>query len=278
MIVQQHFFENYTPWQEWYESEQGAFALDCALHLTKHMLSYWPRRGHRVLYIHFDHWKHIELFWESGFDVCGVSPSQAFSQIVPQHLQHMVESTLVRPAALDQFPFENKSFDFVVINLLPASALYPPLHSVLAEVARLAAKGILIQTWNPFSYLGLQHRWLKKHLPSFLQESPWFTWRDICHTLRAQVRTLYGTPPHVCTRSTLIAPLSTWKVQKTWKRHIYNCNKVIFPCAMGALMQMRLTFAEGIPLTGTPLRVNVLKDMRPVIEGAKRSKRTRINP
>ncbi len=279
MTTKESFFENYLPWQEWYESKQGVFALDCALHLTKHMLSHWPRRGHTLLQIHFDHWKSLELFWESGFDVCGIAPSEAFIHTVPQHLQHMLETTLARPTALDQLPFEDKSYDYVVLNLMPMISLYPALHNMLAEALRIAAKGILIQCWNPFSCLGMLRTYHKKSLPPFLQQGPWFTWRDICHTLRTQVKILHGGQAHLRTKSTLYAPYASWGIQKKWAHflHMHNINKAILPSALGALMQIRLTLNEALPLTGSPLRIKVLKKMAPAIEGVERSKSHRLH-
>ncbi len=273
MTAEEHFFEDYQPWRTWYESEQGAFALDCTLHLTERMLSHWPRRRHTVLHIHFEHWKTIELLWGSGFDVCVISPSEAFSQSVPQHVRHMLSGTLARPAALDHLPFENDSFDYVIMHLQPATRLYPPLHAMFAEMLRIATKGVLLQGWNPCSFLGIQHTWHKKNMPPFLQAGPWFTWRDICHTLRAEARIVYDMQGHIRTKSTLIGPLGTWKPAKKSISFspIRNINAAILPGAIGGCMQVRFTFTEGIPLTGTALRVKVLQDMTPAMEGAKRS-------
>ncbi len=266
MIEHEIFFEDYQPWQTWYTTEQGLFALAAALRLTKRMLSPWSRRGHSILHIHFDHWKTLELFWESGLDVSAVAPSLAFLESIPTHLRHMIDCSIVRPKALNQLSFADKSYDYVALTLMPPVDNYPPLHSILSEISRIATKGILVQIWNPCSILKIQNTFNSADLPSFFLNKPWFTWRDVCHTLRKQIQ--YN-QVRLHTRSILFGSINTWKNTS----YLRKLNSLALICPLGAMLQVRASFAEGIPLSGTALHLKILgKEMSPLIKGAERTK------
>ncbi len=248
---------------EWYNGEQGTFALACALRLTQHMLSPWARRGHTVLDMGCSHPQILQCFWESGLDVSAITPSLAHEEILKQHLNGKVA---VHMGNLEQLPFDDKSFDYVTLMALPRCTL-STLHCIYNEAVRLSSKGVLFQFWNSFSFNGLQKYWRQASLAPFLQQDLWCSWRDA----RALIRNLvYGLSPvnTLHTGSTLLAPYCTWKKTSWWR----TCNEVIWSLPVGAVVQLRLSNATARPLTGIPLDFSSLltKRVRPatVVEQA----------
>ncbi len=259
------------------------YLLASSLHLSKKMFSHWPRRGSTFLQIHAMHWKKLELLWESGFDVSALVPAETFMLHAPTNICHSIDVHILRAKALDTIPFADKSFDYVALNLAPihtesdsdaavhtekiTPVSFPPLHAMLSEALRVSSKGVIVQCLNPFSMAGLQYKCLKKSLPPFLAQASWFAWRDVCNTL--QTLTQNGT---MYTSSILLGPVNTWKPVLTAEK----INATIIRGAMGALMQVRLNHAEGLPLTSTPLRVGQAlqrKKVGPLIGNAERLER-----
>ncbi len=238
----QEFFQHC---QAWYQGDQGSFMLENVLQLTKQMVSPWPRRGHSLLEIGCGHWKSLEMLWQSGFDVSSIATAQMYGASAHSVLGGKVD---IGYGALDHLPFQDNFFDYVVLMLPPQKTTYPPLLDILTESARLAAKGILLQFWNPFSCTGLLQR--MHRLPLFLEHAFWTSWRDVLGILRT-----------LCPQgawhmgSILYTNPATWQ-KKNWLRTI---NSSIFALPLGALIQLRFDFNVNIPLTGVPLRFDALQ-------------------
>ncbi len=255
MTVEKDFF---TLYEQWHQSPTGAFALQCAQRLTEKMLSPWPRRGHTILQIYFSHSSVLEFLWHSGLDVSAVTPCAQLLESMEPSLRQKIDVHTLAPAALDHMPFGDKSFDYVALSLppIPSKQHYPPLHALLQEAIRMAAKGVLFQGWNPCSMVGMQHAWRKKSLPPFLQASPWYAWRDVTNTLRTlsapRLPASLGNPlGRIHTRSTLFTPLFCWKTGSFSQK----CTGLPLPGPLGALMQVRLHLSAQIPMTSTPLHL-----------------------
>ncbi len=258
------------------DAHKQEYMLECSLHLSKKMFSHWPRRGHSFLQIHCSHWKVLELLWESGFEVTAVSLEENFMHTAPPQLQQVVDMHMLRAPALAHLPFANNSFDYVELNFLPPISAeenistqhdFPPLHAMLSEALRVAAKGVIFQGLNPFSMAGMQAKCAKKSLPPFLQQSPWHAWRDVCNTLRTLAPT-----GKISTRSMLLGPIASWGKKSLTKK----INEAVMLGPVGALMQVRFNFADGIPLTGTALKVGTAlkrKEMQVIAERASSIKR-----
>ncbi len=254
MTVEKDLF---TLYDQWYQSPQGALALDCTLRLTKEILSPWHRRGHCILQMGFDHAKTLELLWQSGFDVSAVCTSPSLLEHLEAPLRQCVDIQYRAPAGLDTLPYADKSFDYVVISLPPTAQEkpYPSLQSMVGEALRIAAKGILFQGWNICSLAGLHYTWKKKALPLYLQEGTWHTWRHVYSTLRALApKGDTGARSSISTKTSLISPIPYWtgsgRFEKThhWKLSI----------PLGALMQVRLTLQDQGAMTSMPLYVRPL--------------------
>ncbi len=258
MTVEKNFF---TLYDTWHQSEQGAFALRCGLRLTEKMLTHWPRRGHSILQVYCEHASTLELLWRSGLDVSAVLPSSALLQSVESSVRQRFDIHTLAPAALDNLPWADKSFDYVALMLppLPDTHAYPPLHALLAEAIRVAAKGVLFQGWNPCSVVGMRHTWRKKTLAPFLQAGLWHSWRDVTQTLLTLSQspaptTLTRSLRRLHTRSTLMSAMRHWGKKSFMQKY----NDLILPIPMGALMQVRVDLADSIAMTSTPLRFNPL--------------------
>ncbi len=240
-------------YNDWYESTQGSFALASTMHLTKEMLSPWSRRGHNILAMGFGHWKSLEMLWESGFDVSAIAASQGQMDMTKKFLHQKVD---VYISSFDHLPFDDKSFDYVILRPPPRKEAYPPLDAMLKEAYRLANKGILLQFWNIFSTLGL---WRKRQsLPYFLEHSLWDSW----HNTRKAMRKL-SSSGKITTGSTLFGPLSSWHEQS----RLAKGNGRVIPIPLGALVHLRLDLVAQTPLTGIALRLDPtgVKSIRPLV-------------
>ena len=244
-----------TLYEDWYQSSQGNFALNAILNLTNKMISPWPRRGHKALLISYDNIKSIDLLWQSGFDVSAIATSHALALNADPSLKHKADIHYLAPMALGNLPFNDKSFDYTIINLSPIAKehTYPHIQDIIYEAMRVSVKSILLQSWNTFS---IAH-WQRKNSPLFIQHCPWFTGREIYNILRKAYPS-----GQVYTKSTLLGSVKNWG-----RLGYYNkINQAIIPLALGAFMQVRLDLTKNIAMTTTPLLVNPLTSpsMQPI--------------
>ncbi len=250
MLYEEDFFKQYDTW---YSSKQGSFALASSMHLTKKILSHWPRRGHKLLAIGFGHWQTIEMLWESGFDTTAIAVSQAQLYSAKQALHNKVE---IYMQSFEHLPFDDKSFDYVVLMPPPNPKEYAPLHLLLQETIRLASNGILVQFWNNCSTLGLWRH--KDNLPFFLRHRWQGSWRDTHNTLKN-----LAPKATITTKSTLLGPPSTWFDTSCFKK----VNTCVMPLPIGNIVQLRLSFAPQMPFTKIPIRLDPrqIKGVQPVV-------------
>ncbi len=273
MTKEQDFFALYD---SWHQSPQGSFALHCGLNLTKKMLSSWPRRGHSFLQIYFDSPKTLEWLWQSGFDVSAVAPSAHLIHSMDVALQQRVEMHALTPRALDNLPFNDKSFDYVALMLPPIApdTSYPPLHALLQEALRLAIKGVLYQGWNPCSMAGVQMSWKKSAQPDFLQGCSWHNWKSVYTTLYNLSRQQMLNPAPLSRHlgnmrlySSLLGTVGQWGKNSLTQK----IQGLIVPAPVGALMQIRCHLVDHTAMTSTPLRIPPLSATMQAVPAAKRT-------
>ncbi len=273
--------------QAWYQSPEGQGALNSAFHLTKKALAPWHRRGHCILQMGFDHGKSLELLWQNGFDVSAVCSSQALLDTLEAPLRQCVDIEYRAPASFDHLSYADKSFDYVIVALPPthADAPYPPLENILREALRIAAKGVLFQSWNISSLVGMQYTWRKSALPPYLQACTWHTWRTVYKTLRSLHPQQSGIHASTLrTFSSLWGPMPLWKRQKTaWEyleekgfSALFKRPKVALPLPLGALCYVRLTLKDKGLMANMPLYVKPLTQeaLRPASVTERTSKQT----
>ncbi len=250
MTSQADFLEQYT---HWYTTTQGSLVLASTLHLTKEMISPWPRRGHNVLAMGFGHWKSLEMLWESGFDVSAIAASQEHMEMAKQYLHQKVDLYI---NAFDHLPFDDKTFDYVILRPPPRKGSYPSLQAMFNEASRLATKGILLQFWNNASLLGLMAK--RQSLPYFLEHSLWSSWQTARKMMRKAAP--QGT---ISTGSTLLGLPKSWN-ENSW---FHKLNSTVIPLPIGALVHLRLDLIPKTPLTSIPLRLDPVgvKSVRPLV-------------
>lgn len=242
------------PWEQWYATPQGGFALIREKALLQRVLSSWPRRGHSLLNVQCGTGIFLEFFWEGGFDLTGVDKKP---QLVSQAVERLNGKAEIHVAAPDYLPFDDNAFDYVA--LLHGLENRKNGEQILAEALRVSAKGVVLTFSNPWSVAyaaSLCHSRLTRQCLLH----PWTSRRKLSPLkYYRMLRSLAGSA-HISVRSTLLGP------QWTWGRCATMLNSLAFPLPLGALVAMRV---DHLPLqTGTalPLRLqNVrFKNLTPV--------------
>lgn len=231
---------------DWYESALGAFVLPRERHLVQKMLAPWPRRGRSLLEIGCGAGHFLDLFWEAGFDVTGYDSDPDQLAAARARLGGRVETRLGPPNAL---PFEDDAFDFVAVGPLCLRTRTahdePAPIDVLHEAVRVAAGGVLLRCWNPYSLAGMG-KTLRGLLPGGRMGLSW---------ARARMLLRECAPPcALSTRSVLHGPVRLWR-----EGMLARVNDAIVRLPAGALLALRATFAPATPLTGLPLGIRPLR-------------------
>lgn len=275
----------------WYDTPQGAYALEREKILLQNVLSPWPRRGHSLLEMGCGDGLFLEFFWQAGFDVTAIDRASPLLDAARLRLHGRAD---IQAGALDALPFADNTFDYVSITTpLPMSMTAAPfLHpapsqnvaerkspataslslaqDILREAVRVSAKGLVLRCWNPSSLAGLwRYTWLCPGAPSHGQSSP-------------EPQETQGVPPHsqdtenrralwlgwrdyrgmlralspgcsISTRSTLCGPPPTWHPGKLLRR----LNEWECPLPLGAVVYLRVTHQAQCPFTALPLRLSL---------------------
>jgi SAM-dependent methyltransferase len=136
-------------------------------------------------------------------------------------------------------PFADNEYDFCVLWTVLEFCEDP--GKVLAEAARVAAKGLLIGFLNRHSayWLARGLSWPWSH-GGLLNRARWYTWPEmralsLIHTGKTPART----------RSVLPGPPCTWRESAPWRQ----INDQVLPPFFGAICAMRVDFAGYQPLT-----------------------------
>lgn len=177
----------------WLETPDGKNAEDAICRLLRSLLSDWPRRGSRLLHAGCGASRITGLFWEAGFDVTGLTASPALLEKARAFPGPHAD---VQLGAADSLPYDDNSFEFVVLAFLPGMADGP-----LAEAFRVATQGILAGFLNSWSMYGVLNSHSSACPPL---HSPCNVWRSLRATApRPQAALTF--------RSVLPLPSRTWK-------------------------------------------------------------------
>lgn len=223
-------------YEKWYASDQGRAALAAERRLLDSVVDQWPRRNQRVLEIGCGTGFFQQILFDDGFDVAGLDRSPAMIEGARARLGPGAELYVGNGEAL---PFADKDFDFCVLWTVLEFCDDP--GAVIAEAARVAAKGLLIGFLNRHSAYwlasGLRWPWNKS---TSLTRARWFTWPEmralaLINTERRPART----------RSILPGPPCTWNNRQPWR----FLNGLILPPQLGAITAMRIDLVDYQPLT-----------------------------
>lgn len=229
--------------RDWYDTALGAFVLPLERRLVQKMFAPWPQRGpqrgRRLLEVGCGSGRFLDIFWEAGFDVTGYDHDPAQLETARARLGGRVDTRLGVP---DTLPFEDNTFDFVAVGPF---ALCDNTFEVIHEAVRVAALGVLLRWWNPYSWAGMG-----KTLYTLLPDTcVALSWRSACAAFRE-----YSPQCSLTTRSVLHGPLSMWGMGLC-----APLNNALISLASGALLALRMTSAPSTPMTGMPLRVSPVR-------------------
>jgi len=221
------------------DTRDGRFSLLSHLSLlVQHLSADWPRRGRSLLEIGCGDGRVLEILWTLGFDISGVEHDPDSAGLACALLGDRAD---IRIGAYDHLPYEDDSFDYVV--LVRVFGQHHDVNALLREAARGATRSMLLVFPNAWSLAWVAARLPWREQPRMPAYSPFAIVRDlrrVCpgHGLRI--------------RSILPGPPGTWAAHSLWR---YGNNRLL-PLPFGAFAGIRLDFMPQTPFTGLPLRVN----------------------
>lgn len=252
------------PWDQWYASPQGAYALCREKALLQRVLSSWPRRGHSLLNIQCGTGIFLDFFWEGGFDITGVDKQDAFVAQAQNRLDGKAEIFVAAP---DYLPFDDNEFDYVA--LLHGFDTAENAKATLTEALRVAAKGVVLTFYNPWSVAHAARSccrlWGRSSLGRKLGSTqdlaaPWSMTAPLSPLTYYKMLRKLSNCAHMSLRTTLIGP------QWTWGKYSALLNCFVTPLPMGAMSALRVDHHPVQAGTPLPLRLqNVrFKNLTPV--------------
>ena len=241
--------------KRWLWKTKDVSALSKQQNLLQHSLAAWPRRGKTLLEVNCGQGIFSSLLWECGFDLTA-------TELRPE-LRARAAATMgcraeIAAAADDHLPFDNNSFDGVVLHL--SSGDKKNAASAIGEALRVSSGGLAVTFWNSASLAYLLHR-LQGQKSSW--PGPAHTWWRIWRMLKD----MGG--GKVCGMSTLAGPRSFWNSSCPLGGAIHK-----LPLPLGAWCVIRLDLGPARPVTPMPLKIKAqrLRSPEPVLEyGSKNS-------
>lgn len=232
------------------------FAMSMQLELLGCALAPWPRRQSPLLEVNCGNGAFLRFLWQCGFDVQG---AEADSGLRARAQNQQIPGLEVVAASDDDLPFENDSFDWVIIHL--KSGRQEGIASCANEGARLARRGIMLTFWNrtsvPAFCWALAHR-----KPWAINSASWWrVWRQMQQLGIGRLSTM----------STLVAPAWMWRRQ-------WRLGGVLAGLPLGAWCAIRLDMGSATPVTPLPLRLRAaMPGPEPVMDYAPGSTSTSSN-
>ena len=215
--------------------------------LLQSSIADWRRRGKTLLDINCGDGRFLKSLWHAGFDVSATELNFRLRTLAAQSMGRHAE---IFAAQDNDLPFDNASFDWVVLHL-KAENDSEILEDVLNEACRVASLGLCLTFWNSASPVCFLQKGLSASLGSF----NWW------HVRRMLLRTDRGC---LTTKSTLLfafAPL-----RRFWPKLFFNTWKTRIP--LGAWTTIRLDMSPKSTLTPLvlPTRFRKMTGLEPVLE------------
>lgn len=222
----------------WEHDRHGQFALEQEKHLLLQMTSTWRRRQRRLLQIECGTGKLLQVFWEAGFDLTATASRASDMHKARTRIGHRAELHLAQP---DDLPFDDKSFDYVL--LLTALDYCPRPKELLKEAARVCAKEMLISFLNKHSLYALS---LARNNSPSADPCPnfWWSWSSLLSFLRHTL----GPRPVQSQRGILPGPYKTWQPKPVCRM----VNSTLCPNTFGAYCALRLDMTADPVVTPLP--------------------------
>ncbi|MUM77355.1 methyltransferase domain-containing protein [Pseudodesulfovibrio sp. F-1] len=218
-------------YEQWFDTPEGRFALDCETRLLQAVLAGWPRRGHKLVELGCGTGLMLEMLYQMGFDVTGLDSSPEMIMAARKRLGKRAELHL---GDGELTPYGDNEFDYAMIWSALEFADEP--EAMLTEAARLAEKGILLGFLNKNS---LYYAMNVRNTGSTLDSGTWYTWCEI----QDMIRRATGFRPTLA-RSVLPGPSGTWRQGRVCRA--VNC--ALYPPFVGAFGAVRVDFVNMRPL------------------------------
>ncbi len=240
----------------WRGLKNGVHALDRIRELIERLVAPWPRRGRRLLALNVGDGHFLEALWEAGFDVTGQERDLSLLAQARERLGSVAEFVACGP---EHLPYDDDAFDYVVAAAALEFTDNP--KAVVAEMGRLASRGILIVFPNALSVFRLEcalagllstsdnehddeHPARRLRLPA---PALWFTVDGI----RRMLKNIPG-EKKLSVFSALWGPSITWTQSGMLCRWLGNARP---GAAGGAFAGLRVDLAAGLTGTGLAIRV-----------------------
>ena len=241
--------------KRWLWKTKGFSALSKQQNLLQHSLAAWPRRGKTLLEVNCGQGIFSPLLWECGFDL---TATELRPELRARAAAAMGCRAEIAAAADDHLPFEDNSFDGVVLHLSGGDKKIA--ENAVQEALRVSCGGLAVTFWNSISLAYLLHclQGRKSTWPG-----PVHTWWRIWRMLKDM-----GCGK-VCAMSTLAGPRSLWNGSCPLGGVIHK-----LPLPLGAWWVIRLDLGPARPVTPMPLKIKGqrLRRAEPVLEyGSKNS-------
>lgn len=221
------------------------YAMSMQLALLGRALAPWPRRQAPLLEVNCGNGAFLPFLWQCGFDAQGVESDPALRA---KARKRAVPGLEIHAGQDDDLPFENDSYDWVIIHLKAGGS--ENIKNCAGEGARLARRGIMLTFWNSASLPALCWQLARK--------KPWAANSASWHLVWRQMRKIH--PGRLALFSTLAAPACAWRGAPA---------RVFLNFPIGSWCAIRLDMGETAVGTSLPLRLGAsLRTAEPVMEYA----------
>lgn len=224
----------------WYETDHAAFAVARQHRAVDRLLADWSRPGHKLLDVGCGPGVFLEVFWEAGFEVCGLDSSPAMLHIARNRLE---KQTCYYTGNAECLPFDDDEFDYVSLMNVLEFCEDPAL--ALKEAGRVARSGLIISFINHI--FGRLCRRTSQTRSAFWNLPEAFTQHMHCYSWRAMRLLIQSclSQGELTGLSILPGPPATWKNSFFWGQ----VNRAIYPLPVGRYGLLRVDFAPQKPLT-----------------------------
>lgn len=210
------------------------FAMKQQLRLLEKALASWPRRQAPLLEVNCGNGAFLPFLWQCGFDVQGTEIDPALRQNAQKA---KVPGLEIYAATDNDLPFDNDSFDWVILHLKNSAA--SSIRSCAIEGIRIAKRGFMLTFWNSSSLPAFFWRCANKK-DWAVSAAPWrLVWEQLhaCGTGR------------ITSLSALSLPGCAW--HDPWPGGGIH----IGGAPLGAWCVLRLDMGESHMVTPMPLRL-----------------------
>ncbi|GFM31732.1 class I SAM-dependent methyltransferase [Desulfovibrio subterraneus] len=238
-------------YEEWFDTQEGSFALRAEKRLLEYLVSGWPRRGHSFLEVGCGPGMILEMMYETGFDVTGLDASPAMLAAARKRMGTRAD---LHVGNAEHLPFGDNQFDYVAL-LTVLEFVEDPMRA-LEEAFRVAARGVIVTMLNKWSFYYLSHgiRCCGHH-SGVLREATWYT----PVRMRSMVRKAAGNKPFTM-RSVLPGPFITWKHTLPWR----FVNTLLLPYGLGSYTGIRVDLCDIETVTPLMARTKAVAPPNPI--------------